>query len=219
MKKAVICFTRVPRPGVTKTRLLPLLTPMQCAELHRAFLQDLSSVYRQIDADLFVAYTPDADWEQLKEVFPTATAFFPQKGHDLGEKMNHAICHVLSLGYDAVILTGSDLPLMEKTHLESGWTALFGADVVLGSTSDGGYYLVGMKKPCPEMFEHQNYGTATVYEHTVKAVKAAGYTLASALPCEDVDTPDDLRWLALRVNPKSHTGRYLQMLRKEGILL
>ena len=83
MKNALICFTRVPRPGLTKTRLLPILTPEQCAGLHWAFLRDLAQVYRVVDAHLFVAYTADENWEALKPVFPTARDFFPQEGEDL----------------------------------------------------------------------------------------------------------------------------------------
>ena len=72
MRRAVICFTRVPRPGVTKTRLLPVLSPKQCAALHTAFLKDLARVYRELDAALFVAYAPDPDWALLKDIFPMA---------------------------------------------------------------------------------------------------------------------------------------------------
>lgn len=55
MKNAVILFTRVPKPGQTKTRLLPVLQPEQCADLHWAFLKDLAALYRDLDAHLFVA--------------------------------------------------------------------------------------------------------------------------------------------------------------------
>ncbi|MBQ9148359.1 MAG: TIGR04282 family arsenosugar biosynthesis glycosyltransferase [Oscillospiraceae bacterium] len=216
MKRAVICFTRVPRPGVTKTRLLPILTPDQCAELHWAFLKDLSNVYREIDADLFIAYTPDPNWAELKAVFPTAAGFFPQEGAGLGEKMDHALCRVLDLGYDAVVLTGADLPAMGQAHLESGFAALASANIAIGPTSDGGYYLVGAKAPCAAIFTGQQYGGATVYENTLAAARAAGYSVAPALPCDDVDTPADLRNLA--VSPVSHNGQFLETLRKEGIL-
>ena len=84
MKSAVICFTRVPKPGQTKTRLLGFLTPEQCARLHWAFLEDLAKVYHQVEADLFVSHTPDDAWEQLKAVFPGAVDFFSQTGADLG---------------------------------------------------------------------------------------------------------------------------------------
>ena len=218
MKKAIICFTRVPRAGQTKTRLLPILTPEQCAGLHWVFLKDLSHVYRWVEADLFVAYTPDPGWVQLKGIFPTATDFFPQSGDGLGEKMDHAIQNVLALGYDAVVLTGTDLPLMTATHLESGFAALESSDLVIGPTADGGYYLVGAKQPCTPIFVGQRYGGASVYENTLSAARAAGFTVGTALSCGDVDTPEDLRQLALLAHPESHTGRYLETLRKDGIL-
>ena len=216
MKKAIICFTRVPKPGATKTRLMPLLTGDQCARLHTAFLKDLASVYKNVAADLFVAYTADPDWENLKEIFLSAKDFFPQTGADLGEKMYRAIGHVLQLGYQSVILTGADLPLMTKTHLESGFAALEGADVTLGPTSDGGYWLVGMKQPHKAVFEKQSYGGSTVLENTVGAAKAAGLTVSFAKTCDDVDTPEDLAALGGKLSPESATYYYLK---QEGFCL
>ena len=219
MKKAVICFTRVPKSGVTKTRLLPILSGDQCAKLHTAFLTDLSHVYARMDADLFVSYTADPDWEMLKSVFPAAADYFPQEGANLGEKMYNALRHVLELDYDAVVLTGADLPLMTAAHLESGFTALEGADVTFGPTSDGGYYLVGMKQPHRTVFENQQYGGATVLENTIAASEAAGLAVMLADPCDDVDTPEDLRNLAKVLSGDSATYQYLMQLRKEGVCL
>lgn len=215
MKNAVICFTRVPKPGVTKTRLLPVLSPEQCAGLHWAFLKDLSDVYRQLDAHLFVAYTPDADWETLKSVFPPA-GYIPQKGKDLGEKMYRVIRKVLDLGYESVVLTGTDLPLITASHFESGFAALQEHDIAIGPTSDGGYYLIGMKKPCKEVFRVEGYGGSTVFENTVSAAQAAGLSVGLALSCDDVDTPEDLWALTKQIDPGSRTGQYLNQLKQEG---
>ena len=209
MKHAVICFTRVPKAEKTKTRLMPRLSGEQCAQLHWAFLRDLSHIYDALDAELLVAHTPDPDWEDLKEVFPGAV-FFPQEGDDLGEKMNHALNLALSMGYDKCILTGSDLPLMTKDHLQSGFDTLEQADVTLGPTSDGGYYLVGVKAPAPYLFENQTYGAGSVFLNACAAVAAAGKTFCQALPCDDVDTPEDLR--ALQLSPDAHTHHYLSMI-------
>lgn len=206
MRKAVICFTRVPKPGVTKTRLQGLLSPAQCAGLHWAFLRDLARIYGKIDADLFLCHTPDPDWAALREVFPAA-GFYPQHGEGLGGKMNNALNHVLALGYDAVVLTGADLPAMTAAHLQSGFDALNGADIALGPTGDGGYYLVGVKAPAPYLFENQTYGAGNVFENTVSAARAAGASVGTARPCDDVDTPEDLR--ALRLAPDSHTAAFL----------
>lgn len=210
MKKAWICFTRVPKPGVTKTRLMSILTGEQCAALHTAFLRDLAAIHPQVGADLFVAYTADPQWEMLKPLFPAAAGFFPQEGADLGEKMYHAICHVLLLGYDRVILTGADLPLMTPEHLHSGFEALATADIVLGPTSDGGYYLVGMKQPHRAVFENQSYGGASVLENTVAAAENASLTVELAKTCDDVDTPEDLKLLVSRLSGDTATAQYLR---------
>ena len=217
MKNAVICFTRVPKPGQTKTRLLPVLSPEQCAELHWCFLRDLAEVYKKMDTHLFVAYTPDPNWESLKAVFPDA-GFFVQKGADLGEKMYRAIRTVLKLGYESVVLTGADLPMLGTAHLQSGFAALETGDIAIGSTSDGGYYLIGMKQPHKAVFHVEGYGGSSVYENTVAAAEAAGLTVAAAMCCDDVDTPEDLRQLLETIDPESHTGRCLQGLKQEGIL-
>lgn len=211
MKNAVICFTRVPRPGKTKTRLMPRLSGEQCAMLHWAFLRDLAKIYSHVDADLYVAYTDDPDWEELKSVFPHAR-FFLQQGSGLGEKMNHALNTVLALGYEKAVLTGSDLPLMTAAHLRSGFEALENADAALGPTADGGYYLVGVKQPSPFLFENQTYGCGSVFENTAAAAIAAGKTAAAAMTCDDVDTPEDLQKLMRTLSPGSHTAHYLEAL-------
>ena len=211
MKCAVICFTRVPRPGKTKTRLMPLLSGEQCAELHWAFLKDLSEIYSAVKADFFVAFVEDPSWQQLKNVFKNAT-YLPQIGADLGAKMNNALNHVLSLGYDRCVLTGSDLPLMTAQHLQSGFDALDQADIALGPTGDGGYYLVGVKTASPFLFENQTYGQGSVFENTVAAAHAAGKTVAAAMRCDDVDTPADLLAAMQSLSPDSHTAAYLRTL-------
>ena len=210
MKRAWICMTRIPEAGRTKTRLMPLLSGAECAALHTAFLCDLAVLSETVDADFFVTYTPGEGWEQLEEIFPTAKALFPQEGEDLGARMHNAILRVLAMGYDACILTGSDLPDLTAAHLESGFAALGPADVTLGPTADGGYYLVGLKAPCPVIFEKQTYGISTVFDATCAAAEKAGCTVAKALPCDDVDTPDELRALWKQCRGKdSHTARCL----------
>ena len=212
MKQAIICFTRVPKAGKTKTRLMPYLRGEECAQLHWAFLRDLGNIYESLDGDLLVAHTPDPDWESLKEPFPQAF-FFPQEGENLGEKMNNALNLALSMGYEKCILTGSDLPLMTKEHLLSGFAALDQADVTLGPTSDGGYYLVGVKAESPFLFDNQTYGSGTVYQNALSAIHAAGKSFCPALSCDDVDTPEDLQKLLTALAPESHTAAYLRTLK------
>ena len=66
---------------------------------------------------------------------------------------------------------------------------------------------MGVKAPAPYLFENQTYGAGSVYERTAAAAENAGRSLAPALPCDDVDTPEDLR--ALRLSQDSETYRFL----------
>ena len=217
MKRAIICFTRVPRPGQTKTRLLPILSGEQCAALHTAFLRDLNALYTGLDCDVIISYAPDPDRSALEEVFPNAAAFWPQQGEDLGQRMHDAFCRAFQKGYTAVILTGSDLPELDPSCLAKAFTVRETTDVVMGPTSDGGYYLIGMKAPCAQVFQGHQYGGATVWESTMAAIAAANLTVAAAPGLDDVDTPEDLRRLAKTVRSESHTGRCLNQLKKEGV--
>ena len=130
--------------------------------------------------------------------------------------MDNALRWVLAQGYAACVLTGSDLPLLGKAHFEAAFAALEGADLVIGPSRDGGYYLIGMKRPCTAIFVNQHYGGATVYEQTCRAAERVGRTIQSTLPCEDVDTPGDLQRLWRTAAPGSHTAALLRQLVKEG---
>lgn len=216
MRRALICFTRPPIPGRTKTRLMPLLSGEECAALHAAFLRDIAGVCGQVDAGLYVACAPEGDWRTLEGFFPAALDVFPQTGEGLGERMHEALARVLALGYESCVLMGSDLPELTADHLLAAFRALEGADVTLGPTADGGYYLVGLKRPCRALFAGQAYGCASVYGNTLAAIRAAGLRFCPAPPCRDVDVPEDLMRLRETVRPDSHTGRLLSILKWEG---
>lgn len=220
MKKAIICFTRIPIPGKTKTRLMTLLSGRQCAELHTAFLRDIASVCAATGAVLFTAYTPDSDPKPLTDIFPQGTVFFPQEGDDLGARMANALSHVLAQGYDACVLIGADLPLLTAEHLYAAFSALETHDMTLGPTSDGGYYLIGLRRPCSAVFENQQYSTASVYENTLAAARSAGLNYYAAPLCDDTDTPEDLHdlWLTVRKH-SSHTADCLRTFYELGVKL
>lgn len=220
MKKAIICFTRIPLPGKTKTRLMPLLSGEQCAALHTAFLRDIAAVCSQIDAALFTAYTPDGEPKPLSDIFPGNTVLFPQEGNDIGSRMANALSRVFVQGYDACILIGADLPLLTAEHLSAAFEALKSHDMALGPTSDGGYYLIGLRRPCPAVFENQQYSTASVYENTLAAAHAAGLSCCAAPPCDDTDTPEDLLKLWSVIKDRgSHTADCIRNLLELGVKL
>ena len=198
---AIILFTRIPVPGETKTRLQPFLTPEECCLLQNAFIKDIYSVLQNLktDCDIIVCYTPSGNLTDLKALLPDADIFLAQHGHDIGEKMYNAIRQVLEEGCSRCLLIGSDLPLMRAKALDEAFLMLEGNDMVLCPTEDGGYYLIGMKEPCKDIFCLE-YGISTVFDKTVAAAELSGKTYAVGACSMDIDEPQDLFELKNRLS-------------------
>ena len=192
MSRAIVCFTRIPVPGCTKTRLMPLFSGEECAQIHMAMLRDIAGICRQQGVAVYVAYDPVGDVECLKKIFPFAKDFLPQQGEGLGQRMCHAFAQVFAQGHTSCLLIGSDVPLLRFQHFETAWSALERAEVTLGATMDGGYYLVGMNTLCPVLFENKQYGNGSVYQQAVDCLAENNISFAPALPSVDLDTPEDL---------------------------
>jgi rSAM/selenodomain-associated transferase 2/rSAM/selenodomain-associated transferase 1 len=195
--RAFIIFTRAPIPGQTKTRLTPYLTPKQCAKLQTCFLKDIANTCKQIDADLFVCYTPE-DKKQIlyaifgKEIAGKPVEYFPQTGEDLGARMFLAIREVLNRGYASCVLVGTDVPEMRSDDIREAYRILETNDLVFGPTEDGGYYLVGMKEPRKEAFAKQTYGHGSVLENTIHALEQSDLSVGLGAKKRDIDTREDI---------------------------
>jgi rSAM/selenodomain-associated transferase 1 len=197
-KNAVILFTRIPVAGKTKTRLRPLLSDDECCEIQRAFITDVFDVLQSglANCDIFVCYSPEGNLDDLMSITKNAKTHFQQEGSDLGEKMYNAFCHVFAIGYERCLLIGSDIPQLKSEHINQALELLKSSDIVLSPTEDGGYYLVGMKEPCKELFKLEEYGISNVFEKTIAAANRAGKSCAVGTMLADVDEPDDLYRLA-----------------------
>lgn len=223
-KRALIIFTRVPIPGRTKTRMEPQLSKANCARLHSCFLKDIGQECTKVQADLFVFYTPDHFQERLYPAFGPSAVYLPQKGEGLGARMYEAIRHVLSKGYSSCILCGTDIPELLAEDLEQAFSRLDACDVVLGPTEDGGYYLVGMKKPEKAVFQAVPYGNGSVLERTVEQAQRAGLSVALVKEQKDMDHFEDLEGLWRRMWKKkcletTATGRFLARIRSISIIV
>ena len=170
MKRAIIIFTRIPLPGKTKTRMMPALSGRKCAALHICFLKDIYAACRKADTDIFVDYMPeDADQVNiLKDIFGEEVYCFIQEGGTLGERMYQGIRYVLEQGYQSCVLVGTDIPEIRSEQIRRAFevpeerentrssVGRFEVpeerEIVFGRTLDGGYYLVGMKRPWKEAF-------------------------------------------------------------------
>lgn len=224
MKRAVIIFTRVPRPGETKTRMMPHLSAIQCARLHTCFLKDIAGQCRDCGADVFVSYTPENGRKELEQILGPADGWFPQEGETLGERMYRAIAQAFGRGCGSCLLVGTDVPELHKSSLEKAFAVLEDKDTVFGRTGDGGYYLVGMKRPLREAFSLNSYGHARVLEETLRDMEQAGLTVGFTDQLTDMDIPADLRGYRRRMTgdtrlKKTFTGRYLSRIGRISIII
>lgn len=193
--KGFILMTRVPVPGRTKTRLMSTFTADQCCDIHKAFLKDIFKVLGSVkdEIDIFLTYSDDGDFNILKDMLPEWIRVFPQEGEDLGEKMENAIKKISDMGYEKVILMGSDVPQVKGEDIEEGFSLLDENDLILGPTLDGGYYMVGMKKLQELIFQKElNWGKMTVLEGTLDICNKHSIKVGLGNKLIDIDTHEDL---------------------------
>ncbi len=203
----VAMMSRAPSsPGKTRLR-----TPLGVGELDglgAALLADTASaIMRAGLGPLTVLYTPPESRREFERRFPKAK-LIPQRPGDLGARMHGAFEDLCTDGVRGVILVGSDLPTLPTEHVSAAARSLDDASrevVVLGPAADGGYYLVGLKRPHPELFVGPEWGSATVLDDTVSLAARANLEVRLLPPWYDVDTADDLQRVALA--RAGHDGR------------
>lgn len=215
--RAVIVMAKRPAPGVTKTRLSPTLTPAQAAELYERLLLDtIDAIERRTDCttviaidqpestDYFAAIAPDI--EQVEQLAPG------DSHAELGDRLNTVLTACLARGFSQVFAVGSDSPDLPPTHVDEAFAAFDNgeADVVLGPTEDGGYYLIGWKQRWPAIVREVQMSTPSVLDDTLAIADRVGARVALISPWYDVDTPGDLARIRSSVTDSpSHTAAFL----------
>jgi rSAM/selenodomain-associated transferase 1 len=194
-KLLLVVVAKAPLPGKVKTRLIPHFTPEEAADLYRCFLEDRIIAMNSLKGvDLAIAYTPADAGDMFTPFRRNEFSLFSQKGKDLGQRLNSIFQEKLADGYDAVSIIDSDSPDLPASTVQESFKRLLSnqTDVVFGPCHDGGYYLVGMRKPHPELFYDIPWSTETVLANTLETAKKIGLK-TNLLPWwNDLDTFEDL---------------------------
>lgn len=216
-------MTRVPLAGQSKTRLVPPLSFEEAAALARALLIDqLDHLSKFRGAQRFIAFTPAAGAPFFEPFRGRGFACFEQRGASLGERMSGSFAHLFGAGFRRIVLIGSDLPAIPLTIIELAYSVLADGDtdVVLGPAADGGYYLIGMKRPIAAIFTDIIWSRPDVLERTVEKLAALGLKHELLLSLYDIDTFADLERLpshpAVRDGSMKNTLSLLNELRRTG---
>ncbi len=215
MDRALIVVAKKPVPGRTKTRLCPPFTPESAAEFYRCLLLDTLALMARLEiADHTIAYTPAGAHDYFEDLAPNGFRLVSQQGDNLGERLANALAYHFELGYRQVVIMNSDGPTLPLACLDEAFSRLDRADVTLGPGHDGGYYLIGMKRLHPELFEEIDWSTERVIPQTLARCRGLGLSVHQLPEWYDVDVKADLDRLRrdLEREPRlaPHTWHFLQ---------
>jgi len=212
----VLCFVKYPEKGQVKLRLAVDLDEDVVVELYRNFVLDVVSILKKLDIQIYLCFSPVNAQKKFREWLGPSYSYVPQEGNDLGERMKNSFSHAFAEGFRRVILVGSDSPDLPSDFLRTAIRELQTHDMVLGPSSDGGYYLIGFRDdtffPC--VFDGISWSSSSVFEETIARVKNAGRSLSLLPAWSDVDIISDLKNLVRRNRntafKSSHTISYLR---------
>jgi rSAM/selenodomain-associated transferase 2/rSAM/selenodomain-associated transferase 1 len=208
-RSAIVMMARAPWTR-GKTRLAAAAPRDAHEALRNALFLDTLDVTLAIEgAEHIVACNPPEDCERLRQFIGPAADVIAQRGTDLGRRLMHAFEDVFRLGAESVVVIGSDLPDLPSELIEGALQALrSGGDrVVLGPATDGGYYLIGMNRPHPELLEGIHWGTSRVLAQTLDAAKRHGLPAVLLNEWRDIDAPASLSHLLRDALPNARRTR------------
>jgi uncharacterized protein len=190
MKKAIIIFVRNPELGKVKTRLAKEIGDQETLKVYSFLLQHTHNMACNVDCDRFVFYADYINENDLWENENFQKKM--QEGDSLGNRMMVAFFELFQLGYSKVVIIGSDCPELTPFIIEDAFDRLDITDVVVGPSTDGGYYLLGLTHLIPELFINKEWSTNTVLIDTIKDTVSLGKSCSFITELSDIDTADDL---------------------------
>jgi uncharacterized protein len=193
MADLLLVFLKWPEPGLAKTRLIPALGPDTAAAVYRLLAQAAIDASRPEahEYDRLFCFSP-ADAESRMKGWLPGEAVWPQPGGDLGQRMASAFAEAFRRGSRRVAIIGTDVPAISRETVSDAFCGLDSADLVLGPAHDGGYYLVALERPHPELFAGIAWSTPRVLAETRDRAEAIGLRTHLLEPMSDVDDVDDL---------------------------
>ena len=224
VKTCVIVFAKNPVPNQVKTRLVPTLSPEQAATLYTVFLTDWCEVLAKLPCvDLIIAYTPEEARSDLQALIGNDVLYIPQIGTDLGERLASATQWATEQGYTKILLVGSDSPTLPTSYILKASTRLDSRDIVIGPSTDGGYYLIGfsatnISMTVPFIFEEIAWSTADVFQQTVARIRSLKGNIGLLPPWYDIDTTEDLVFLHAHISAMRLAGETVEAARTECLL-
>ena len=193
--RRLIVFTRYPEPGQTKTRMIPELGADGAADLQREMtrhtLNACDALGERQGVHVEVRYA-GGDAPRMAELFGENRAYAPQGEGSLGDRLSRAFDHAFADGDAAAIAIGTDCPDLDASVLARAFEKLNQHDMVIGPARDGGYYLIGLRRPTRALFDGIDWGKSPVFAQTLDRARHLELRVHTLDVLDDVDRPEDL---------------------------
>ncbi len=212
----LIVFAKLPLPGGCKSRLAAAIGAGPAARVAEAFARETFRVAEagSGSATLEWHYDPPAERARAAQLVPAGWTAVPQGSGDLGARMASAFEGGFGRGFERVAILGADSPQLPSAWLRRAFEALEQADVVVGPAEDGGYYLIGLRRPAARLFEEIAWSTAGVLEQTVARCEALGLDARFLPRTYDVDTIEELWRLVAELESLGSKSELLDVCRE-----
>lgn len=220
-RNALIVFFKWPKPGSVKTRLVPFLTHEEAAQLYEKFVLDtFETVAKLRNSDLFGYVSGEAEESNSLRLAleMMSVKIIPQQGTGLAERISNAFRELFELGYRSVAIIGTDSPDLPLSYIEAAFQSLDVAKPALciGPSEDGGYYLLGMNRFFPQVFQGVPYSSSDTYIETLRTLMPLPLNVFPLRMWYDIDEKDDLRKLIanMKGGELRHSRQVLEALRE-----
>jgi len=191
MKEALLIFAKNIQYGKVKTRLAATIGNEQALFIYRQLIAHTVSITNKLSIDKIIFYSDSIvekdEWEN--NIYQKKL----QSGNDLGERMKNAFKSSFTGGYQKIIIIGTDCFDLNETIIEKGFGSLKDNDVVIGPATDGGYYLLGIKKFHREIFENIDWSTDKVLKQTIAIANQLNLSVFMLPELSDIDREEDLK--------------------------
>ncbi len=202
-------------PGAVKTRLAASVGNERAAEVYRALLICSLERFGQLASSRVLAYSPPEKRTEFERLSLRDWSMTQQGDGDLGARMSLFFEQRFEAGDQRVVLLGSDSPSLPIDRIASAFSLLADSPVVLGPSEDGGYYLIGLSQPIPQLFDGIDWGSDRVLQQSLSALSGGGISAAMLESWYDIDLEEDLSRLRSELVGVSEEDPHLRKLQQE----
>jgi len=185
---ALLIFIKNAELGKVKTRLANTVGAAKALQIYRALMAHTRQLARTVSVKRLLFYSNFIDTEDQWSTNEFQKHL--QEGDDLGERMQQAFAFAFEQ-HQKVVIIGSDCASLTTDILSEAFDLLDQHPFVVGPAIDGGYYLLGMNRFTPELFDNMTWSTDTVLSDTLQSIQSLGATYALLPQLSDIDFEED----------------------------